>query len=130
MQLPPPVHGVSVMNAIIKNSPIINEAVNCTYINLATTKNIKDLRKSAWYKYLLTLRILFRVLFELIFSKYDQVYITIFPFGFAFYKDALMVLASKLCRKKVILHLHTYGFKRASERSNLIKGFYRFVFIL
>ncbi|MEI6020441.1 MAG: glycosyltransferase family 4 protein [Bacteroidota bacterium] len=128
MQLPPPVHGVSVMNEIIRSSKIINEQIHCDYINLATTKDIKDLRKSALYKYFVTLKILFQVIFKLAGKRYDLVYITIFPFGFAFYKDAVMVMAAKLMRKKVLLHLHTYGFKKASEKSPFVKGIYRKVF--
>ncbi len=128
MQLPPPVHGVSVMNEIIRSSKIINAQIDCDYINLATTKDIKDLRKSAFYKYFVTLKILMKLVFKLASKRYDFVYITIFPFGFAFYKDAVMVMAAKLMRKKVLLHLHTYGFKKASEKSSLIKGIYRVVF--
>lgn len=128
MQLPPPIHGVSVMNDLIRRSTLINAHISCEYINLATTKDIKDLRKSTLYKYFLTLKILANILRKLLFQRYAKVYITIFPFGFAFYKDALMVLAAKLCRKKVVLHLHTYGFKKASEKSTLVKGFYRLVF--
>jgi glycosyltransferase involved in cell wall biosynthesis len=128
MQFPPPVHGVSVMNIIIRDSQLINSHVNCEYINLATTKDIKDLRKSQLVKYFLTLKILFLLIYKLIVKRYDNVYITIFPFGFAFYKDAVMVLAAKIFRKKVLLHLHTYGFKSNSEKSKLVKQFYKLVF--
>lgn len=128
MQFPPPIHGVSVMNKIIKDSSLINEKIDCDYINLATTKEIKDLRKSQLNKYVITLKILFQLVFRLIFHSYDRVYITIFPYGFAFYKDALMVLTTKLFRKKVLLHLHSYGFKKASGQSKFIKLIYRFIF--
>jgi glycosyltransferase involved in cell wall biosynthesis len=128
MQFPPPIHGVSVMNQIIKDSLLINEKIDCDYINLATTKEIKDLRKSQLNKYFITLKILFQLIFKLISHPYDRIYITIFPYGFAFYKDAMMVLTAKLFQKKVLLHLHSYGFKKAAGQSKFTKLIYRFVF--
>lgn len=128
MQLPPPVHGVSVMNAIIEQSKLINSTLHCDYINLATTRNINDLRKSRFYKYITTLKIVFRVIKKLLTERYDYVYITIFPFGFAFYKDSIMVLLARLFKQTPLLHLHTHGFRKASQQSKLTKWYYKFVF--
>ena len=128
MQLPPPVHGVSVMNKLIHDSKLINEQLRCDYINLATARDIHDLQKNGLRKYFLTLGIAFRAFFKLLGNRYDHVYITIFPWGFGFIKDSIMVLLARLFRQNVLLHLHTYGFKRESEKSSLRKWFYRFVF--
>lgn len=128
MQLPPPVHGVSVMNQLIKNSPVINTELQCDYINLATAKNINDLQKKGIRKYLLTVSIMFKAIFKMATRRYDYVYITIFPFGAAFYKDSLIVLLARLFRQKPLLHLHTHGFKRTAESSVRKKRFYTFVF--
>ena len=59
MQFPPPIHGVSVMNDIIRNSTLINNKFQCDYINLATAKNIDDLQKNSFFKYILTLKIIY-----------------------------------------------------------------------
>jgi glycosyltransferase involved in cell wall biosynthesis len=128
MQLPPPVHGVSVMNKIIKDSGVINEALDCDYVNLATAKNIDDLQKNGFLKYLVTLKIVFKTFYKMATNRYDYVYITIFPWGFAFLKDSIIVILAKLFRLKPLLHLHTHGFKRNSEKSTLKKKYYRFVF--
>src|SRR5687767_12165260 len=96
MQLPPPVHGVSVMNRIIRESVVINTSFACDYINLATAKNIDDLQKSGLRKYFLTLKIILRVIGKMMARRYDYVYITIFPYGFAFLKDSLVVLLARL----------------------------------
>lgn len=128
MQLPPPVHGVSVMNKIIKDSSIINGALTCDYINLATAKNIDDLQKSGLRKYLLTIKILAQSIFKMATRRYNYVYITVFPFGFAFYKDSLVVLLARLFRLKPLLHLHTYGFKKNAKQSAWSRWYYRFVF--
>lgn len=128
MQLPPPVHGVSVMNKQIADSALINSELECHYINLATAKSINDLQKGAFRKYLLTLVIVIKTIFKMLVNRYDYVYITIFPFGFAFLKDSIIVLLARLFRLKPLLHLHTYGFKKASETSAWRKKLYRFVF--
>ncbi len=128
MQLPPPVHGVSVMNKQIADSALINSELECHYINLATAKSINDLQKGAFRKYLLTLFIVCKTIFKMLGNRYDYVYITIFPFGFAFLKDSIIVLLARLFRLKPLLHLHTYGFKKASERASWRKKLYRFVF--
>lgn len=128
MQLPPPIHGVSVMNQQIRDSDLINNKLQCDYVNLATAKDIHDLQKGGFRKYLRTLMIMTRTISRMVTKRYDYVYITIFPFGFAFFKDALVVLLARLFGLKPLLHLHTYGFKKAVERSPGRKRFYQFVF--
>ena len=128
MQLPPPVHGVSVMNKLIHDSALINSELRCDYVNLATARDIHDLQKHGWRKYFRTLAIAFKVFAKLATRRYDYVYITIFPWGFGFIKDSVMVLLTRLFRQKVLLHLHTYGFKRESGKSALRKWYYRLVF--
>lgn len=128
MQMPPPVHGVSVMNQLIKESEIINSAFNCHYIDLATARSIEDLQKARFRKYILTIRILLETLIKMLSRRYQYVYITIFPYGFSFIKDSCVVLLCKLFRLPHILHLHTYGFKKGSSRSTLYKKLYNYVF--
>ncbi|PBQ33846.1 glycosyl transferase family 1 [Sphingobacteriaceae bacterium] len=128
MQLPPPVHGVSVMSKIIKESKLLNEQFQCDYINLATSSQISDLQKSSPAKFLRTFKIIFEVLAKLMFKRYDKVYITIFPFGFSFFKDAGVVFICKLFNYKPLLHLHTYGFKKAARTSAWRFKLYKYVF--
>ena len=80
MQFPPPIHGVSVMNDIIRNSTLINSKFQCDYINLATAKNIDDLQKNSFFKYILTLKIISKAFYKMLTNRYEYVYITIFPF--------------------------------------------------
>ena len=128
MQLPPPIHGVSVMNKLIRDSSLINTTFECDYVNLATAKDIHDLQKSGFRKYILTLWIVLKSIFKMLTKRYDYVYITIFPWGFAFFKDSIIVVLAKLFRLKPLLHLHTHGFKKNSEQSTYRKKIYRFVF--
>lgn len=128
MQLPPPVHGVSVMSELIRNSGLINTTFACSYVNLATAGSVSGLQKGSPGKYPATLRLLASVLLKLICRRYTKICITLFPYGFSFYKDACVILLCRLFGYKPLLHLHTYGFKATARKSALRKRFYRFVF--
>lgn len=127
VHLPPPIHGVSVMNSIIKNSLHINEAVQSAYINLSLASGPNDFRKQRIVKYFKFIWVVLKTLRALIFKRIDVVYSTPFPFGVAFYKDALIILLCKIFKKRVLLHLHTHGFKSACTGA-FTTWFYRLVF--
>ena len=112
MQLPPPVHGVSVMSKLIKDSTLINSSFICEYINLATATGIGDLQKNSFSKYITTLSIFSQLLKKLTTNRYSKIYITLFPFGFSFFKDSLVILLCRLFGYRPLLHLHTHGFKK------------------
>jgi glycosyltransferase involved in cell wall biosynthesis len=119
MQLPPPVHGVSIMNRVIRESKLINASFSCDYVNLATASDVNDIQKNRPGKYLKAFAIYFTAFRKMAFKRYDQVYITPFSFGAGFYKDALMVMLAKLLGQKPILHIHTFGFRAHGERSRV-----------
>lgn len=128
MHLPPPVHGVSVMNKMIRDSARITESFTCDFINLSTAGTVKSLQKQSARKYFLTAGIILTALFMIGTRRYDKIYITPFPYGPAFIKDSVIILMGRLLGAKPLLHLHTYGFKKASERSGLLGKYYRYVF--
>jgi len=115
VHLPPPVHGVSVMNRIIKNSTLINQAFSCDFINISLASGPDDFRKHRLLKYIKTCLIFFKTTAKLYKNSYDLAYITPFPFGVAFYKDALFIALCKRFVPNIYLHLHTHGFKSAAK---------------
>lgn len=127
LHLPPPIHGVSQINTIIKNSSIINNNLDCTYINIATANEISDLGTHRIGKYIQIVKLMILFLKEILLKKYDIIYITPSIPGIGFYKDSIFVLLSKLFGKKVICHLHVQGFKKATE-SHIKKRYYSYVF--
>lgn len=128
MQLPPPVHGVSVMSKIIYDSEHINEQFHCDYVNLSTSRTVNDLQRGKLYKLWLALGVFTKAFYKLQFRRYKYVYITIFPYGPSFIKDSLIVLLAKLFFQRPILHIHSYGFRKHAARSRLRRVMYRFVF--
>lgn len=126
-QLPPPVHGASMMNKYIKDSEKINAAFNARFLPLSFAEKIDDIGKLSLKKIFLMIGFCFKLVKAIVKTKPDLVYFTIAPFGGAFYRDALFVLIIKLFRKKIVFHLHGKGI--ADESKNTFKKkIYQFTF--
>ena len=129
MQFPPPIHGASVMNSYIKKSDNINNQFNCTFINLSTSKKINQIGNFNFSKIILFISIFIKTFYQLLFKKFDLVYVTISPFGIGFLKDSLIVILLKIFRKKIIFNLHGKGIKKFYKNSSyLTKKYCHFIF--
>jgi len=58
LHLPPPIHGVSQINTLIKKSEVINKGFDCDYINLTTANDISDLGTLRFAKYIQIIKII------------------------------------------------------------------------
>jgi len=128
MQLPPPIHGASVINRSIKESRKINEAFDIDYIPLHFANEINQIEKFQILKLLKMALYGWMIFTKLLVNKYDLVYFTLSPVGGAFYRDVFFVSIMKLFRVKRVYHLHGKGIKKASEKSLINKFLYRWVF--
>lgn len=128
MQLPPPVHGASLINQYIYNSELINDTFNTKTIALNFVSRINQIGKFSFTK-LIKMIILFREIKKGIRSfKPDLVYYTLSPVGGAFYRDVLYIWLIKLLKVKIVFHLHGKGIKKTIQ-SNKIKTFiYNYTF--
>ena len=50
LQIPPPVHGSSLVGSYIQKSTIINEKFKTAYINIGTSISISEIGKSIYQK--------------------------------------------------------------------------------
>jgi len=129
IQLPPPVHGASIMNELTKKSAMINSKYNCTYINLSPARDLQDIGKNSISKYFKILGIYKDVFTKLLINKIDVVYVTLSVTKIGFIKDSIIVLLGKLFRKKIIIHLHGKGIKNDYIKSTyLFKKYYEYVY--
>ena len=128
VQLPPPVHGVSVMNEYVINSVLLNESFVIKAIDLKFGKAIKDLEKFTFTKVYKSFIFGLQIVKNIVVYKPDLIYFTIAPVGFAFYRDAFYVLLMKLFGSRILLHLHGKGIKRNTTERNFKKNFYRIIF--
>ncbi len=119
IQLPPPVHGVSLMNSYILESECIRNSFHIDLIDFKFSTSMEDLQKFSFEKIFLTLKYGCLIIRKVLSFKPELVYFTIMPTGFGFYRDAVYVLLLKMFRVKVVLHLHGKGIKK--NASNYFK---------
>ncbi|NMH65366.1 glycosyltransferase family 4 protein [Shewanella salipaludis] len=127
MQLPPPVHGASMMNLFIKSSSLINEQFNCEFIDISPENTASGLGKFSFEKVFKSFKIVCEASKAYFKFKPKLVYVAISPHGLAFYKDALSISVLKLMGAKFVYHLHGKGIESES-RTFIKKIIYRLVF--
>ena len=128
MQLPPPVHGASLMNNYLLNSILIKANFDFQVVNLQFASSMKELKKFTFLKIFKAVYYAFLICYKVVSFKPDLVYFTLSPVGYAFYRDTIYVLMLKLFGLKILLHLHGKGINKASENSFIKKYIYRTVF--
>ncbi len=105
-RFPPPVHGAAVMNEIYFNKIKEDKNFNIKRIKINYPENTEkignlNLRKLFWNLFLPV-----KTISNLLFFRPKLVYFEIAPNGIAFYRDSLLVLLSKVFRRKILFHLH------------------------
>lgn len=118
-QLPPPVHGVTMMNNNLVTSKILQANFHFDIVNLHFITSIDEISKYSVKKVVKAIRYGYEITKKLLRNKPDLVYFTISPKGYAFFRDSLYVCILKAFRKKIVFHLHGKGI-RENARSNFI----------
>ncbi len=128
VQLPPPVHGASLMNKTIIDNPIVQSELDVDIIEIQLANSMKDMGGFSFRKILNALKSYTKLVIKLINNNYDLVYFTLSPLGFAFYKDLVLVFVLKLFNKKILYHLHGKGILEKTTNSRFQKKLYSYVF--
>lgn len=123
VQLPPPVHGTSIVNNYVVSSKLILSKYQCQALALRFGDNLEDIGKPSLKKAGLLISTFVKLIGKLIFFRPHLVYFTIAPSGAAFYRDFLYSIVIKISGCKLLLHIHGKGFEEGSKKSRL----YRFV---
>jgi glycosyltransferase involved in cell wall biosynthesis len=128
VQLPPPVHGASIMNNYVVNSEKIKENFNSFVLNLHFLTSIKEITKFSFKKIIKAIYYGFELIWMIRSKKPDLVYLSFSPKGYSFYRDTFYVFLIKLYRKKVVIHLHGKGIKVSTGNSPIKKKLYQQLF--
>ena len=100
----------------IKDSRVVNEAFDCDFVNLSTSRSMEEIGKGGIKKLFRFLASYLIVLWKLITHRYSLCYLAITCHGMGFLKDAPFVLLCKLFCRKVVLHQHNKGLSRDVAR--------------
>lgn len=128
MQLPPPVHGASIVNNTIQESGKINDSFDTFYLNISPARGMTDIGRFSASKLLSTLAITVKAIRTYLSLKPDIVYITLSPHGLALYKDGLLALLLKLLGAHVVFHLHGKGIEENASASKIKREIYKLIF--
>lgn len=128
VQLPPPVHGASLMNNYVVNSEKIKENFNSFVLNLHFLTSITEITKFSFKKIIKAIYYGFELIWKVRLKNPDLIYFSFSPKGYSFYRDALYVFLIKLYKKKLVIHLHGQGVKANTNNRSLKKKLYHLVF--
>ena len=128
VQLPGPIHGVSLVNKSIIKSRAIKNNFNIRFINISTTKINREIDIFKFYKIFILISIILKLLKNLILFKPDKIYISLSVLGWGFFKDSLLVIISKAFGFKLIFHIHRKGVNKLLNNNFLYKVYYKFIF--
>lgn len=127
LHTPPPVHGSSMVGKFIKESKLIRNAFECRFINLSTSSSIDQIGKAGITKLFRYLSIIIKLISALLFYRPELCYFAITSSGFAFYKDSILVLISRLVGVNLVFHFHNKGVRKNQTR-RIDNCLYRLVF--
>lgn len=128
MQLPPPVHGASMVNQSIQSSKLINNIYNASYLNISPAIDMQDLGRLSFGKIAGVLLIYLKAIILYFKLRPNLVYLTLSPHGFAFWKDSLILQTLKLFGANLVVHLHGKGIADEIRRSHFRRSVYEAVF--
>lgn len=106
VQLPPPVHGASLMNSYLVKSDYLALRYAIRTLPLRFAKKASDIGKMRLGKILEFARTLIRLIYELTWCRPELVYITPATRGFALIRDYILIFLSRLTGIPVLAHLH------------------------
>ncbi|TDD95073.1 glycosyltransferase family 4 protein [Flavobacterium cellulosilyticum] len=109
LHLAPPVHGAAVAGGFIRESKVINEPYDITYINLSTASSVADIGKTGFKKFIVILKLWYKVFLALNIQKYQLCYLTINAKGPAWIKELGIVALVKVFQIPLIYHYHNKG---------------------
>lgn len=106
MQLPPPIHGVTVINQTVANSELLSARFDIEVLPLAFATSFEELDRFTLRKLGRLFQTSARLAHALVARRPHAVYFTVAPTGAAFYRDCLLIAIMKLAGVSRIYHLH------------------------
>lgn len=110
MHMPPPVHGVTMVNERVASSAILTSQFEIDVLPLRFSDTVDEIGTVTPQKLVRALETGARLAWRLLRHRPDAVYVTLSPPGGAFYRDCLYVGVIKSFRVPRIYHLHAQGF--------------------
>ncbi len=129
LQLPPPVHGVSQINAYIISNPIWHNRAELRVIELNFANSIHDVGSVRFAKLAALFKVISRQVVAIIRFSPRIAYFTLTPTGISFYRDLILLAILKMFGvRNIFLHLHGKGIEKALKKRPYLKWLYSLAF--
>lgn len=126
--LPPPIHGVTVVNEALVNSRLLHERFRLHVLPMRFAREFSDIGSFRLSKFMAMASLAGRLAYRLLFHRPDAVYMTPTPAGPSFVRDALFLSIVNLFGVRKIIHLHGRGIRDAYKGSLFYRLLYRWAF--
>jgi glycosyltransferase involved in cell wall biosynthesis len=127
IQLPPPVHGVSIINRLIYASQKINQGFSTYLLEIKFSNRIDQLRRLNIRKIYQFLKLILNLIRSIRSIRPDIIYFSLMPVGKGLLRDLFFVLIIKWYKVTPVYHLHNKGIERNSKRW-ILRKLYEFIF--
>jgi glycosyltransferase involved in cell wall biosynthesis len=129
VQLPPPLHGASVVNQQVVNSALIRSEFEVEVVPISMSSEIGKIRSFGVGKIVRSIAMYGRVGKRLLSAAApDLVYFTLSPNGWAFCRDLFLVAMFRFTGRRHVFHLHGRGVAASLKHSPWKQRLYRFAF--
>ena len=125
-QLPPPVHGVTMMTRHVHDHVMALNGISLIHEWAGSARQIGDIGRRDAGKLIRFAAMMSKLLLRSATSvRYDLAYTTLAPHGDALLRDALVITAAKKLAPRVLVHLHTQGLDDILAGRNHLHRFVR-----
>jgi glycosyltransferase involved in cell wall biosynthesis len=125
--LPPPIHGLNIMNKHVTNSNELKRRYETQLFPLRYASSIEDLQTIRIGKIIKFFYFFLKLTIKLIFFRPDFVYFVPSITSISFFRDCIFVFLIKCFKAKIIFHLHMKGIKRKIQNP-LLKRLFKWFF--
>jgi glycosyltransferase involved in cell wall biosynthesis len=115
MHLPPPVHGVTVVNQRVVTSAAVAARIDLDVVPLRFAPSIDDLGRISPGKLVRAAATGLAIAGRLVVRRPDALYLTMSPHGGALYRDCAYAALARLAGVPRIYHLHAHGIARTLD---------------
>lgn len=127
--LPPPIHGVAMVNSWIQGSTVIHSHFDIRFVNISFSDDLRDIGKSSFKKIGRIMSLGTRIIRTLVKEKPTLVIFNCSPLGFAFYRDVTFSILIRLFSKRpIVFYVHGKGFADQSETSIIYRRLSKIMF--
>jgi len=128
VQLPPPIHGVTVMSERVLREAASMSGINVRHLWTGGARELTDIGRKRFRKFTdFALFLLKLCAMQFSSKRYDIAYCALAPHGEALLRDALLIGAAKRTAGRVLVHLHTQGLHEVLDGCTFLQRVSRYL---